>query len=161
MVSTSEAHHKKNSGLSLEEYWKMCETYIKKAHQNGIKVCGTVSTIWGCPIAGPTELKHAVEFTKRFLDLGADDIEHADHDGSASPDKVFDYFSMVLKDMPDPKRHVAHFHVTRGWGLATSRPLPGGITHFEGTMAARPARQLLVDGSPVAGTGKHITPTPA
>jgi len=30
MVSTSEAHHKKNSGLSLEEYWKMCEVYTGK-----------------------------------------------------------------------------------------------------------------------------------
>jgi len=57
MVSTSEAHHQKNSGLSLEEYWKMCEAYIPKAHDAGMKVCGTVSTIWGCPIAGPTELE--------------------------------------------------------------------------------------------------------
>ena len=77
MVSTSESHHRTNSGLSLDEYWKMCETYIPKAHEAGMKVCGTVSTIWGCPIEGPTELKKAVEFTKRWLDIGADDIEHA------------------------------------------------------------------------------------
>lgn len=31
MVSTSEAHHKKNSGLTLDEYWKMCE----EAHPQG------------------------------------------------------------------------------------------------------------------------------
>ncbi len=31
MVSTSESHHRRNSGISLEEYWKMCEKYIKKA----------------------------------------------------------------------------------------------------------------------------------
>ncbi len=80
MVSTSESHHKKNSGLSLADYWKMCEEYIPKAHDVGMKVCGTVSTIWGCPIEGPTELKKAVEFTKRWLDIGADDIEHADHE---------------------------------------------------------------------------------
>ncbi|MDH3357222.1 MAG: pyruvate carboxyltransferase, partial [Desulfobacteraceae bacterium] len=50
MVSTSESHHRTNSGLSLDEYWKMCETYIPKAHDAGMKVCGTVSTIWGCPL---------------------------------------------------------------------------------------------------------------
>ena len=50
MVSTSESHHLKNSGLSLKEYWKMAEIQIKKAHDAGIKVNGTVSTIWGCPI---------------------------------------------------------------------------------------------------------------
>ncbi|MDP6496215.1 MAG: pyruvate carboxyltransferase, partial [Dehalococcoidia bacterium] len=63
MVSTSESHHKTNSGLTLEEYWKMCEKYIPLAHEAGMKVCGTVSTIWGCPIEGPTELRRAVEFT--------------------------------------------------------------------------------------------------
>ena len=77
------SHHKKNSGLSLAEYWKMCEEFIPKAHDAGTKVCGTVSTIWGCTIECPTELKKAVEFTQRRLDIGADNIEHADHDGSA------------------------------------------------------------------------------
>lgn len=67
MVSTSESHHKVNSGLSLADYWKMCEQYIPLAHEAGIKVCGTVSTIWGCPIEGPTELAKAVDFTRRGL----------------------------------------------------------------------------------------------
>jgi len=60
MVSTSESHHLKNSGLSLKEYWKMAEIQIKKAHDAGIKVNGTVSTIWGCPIEGPTDLNKAI-----------------------------------------------------------------------------------------------------
>ena len=162
MVSTSESHHRRNSGLSLEDYWKMCEKYIQRAHDNGIKVCGTVSTIWGCPIEGPTELKKAVEFTKRYLDMGADDIEHADHDGSASPDRVYEYFSMVLDAIPDPKLHIAHFHVTRGWGLANVlASLQAGITHFESTLGGiggQPAN--FVDGSPVSGTGKYYYADP-
>ena len=163
MVSTSEAHHKKNSGISLEEYWKMCETYIPKAHDAGMKVCGTVSTIWGCPIAGPTELKAAVDFTRRWLDIGADDIEHADHDGSAPPDKVYEYFSMILDALPDPALHVAHFHTTRGWGLANVlAALQAGITHFESTLGGlggQPAN--FVDGVPVAGTGDYYYSDPS
>jgi hydroxymethylglutaryl-CoA lyase len=162
MVSTSESHHRRNSGVSLEEYWKMCEKYIKKAHEAGVKVNGTVSTIWGCPIEGPTELKKAVEFTKRFLDIGADDIEHADHDGSAPPNKVYEYFSMVLDAIPDPKLHIAHFHVTRGWGLANVlAALQAGITHFESTIGGtggQPAN--FVDDCPVAGTGKYYYTDP-
>lgn len=114
MVSTSPSHMYKNSGLDHKGYWKMTEECIKKAHDAGIKVNGTVSTIWGCPIEGPTELKKAVEFTRRYLELGADDIEHADHDGSAPPNKVYEYFSMVLDAIPNPDLHIAHFHVTRG-----------------------------------------------
>jgi hydroxymethylglutaryl-CoA lyase len=162
MVSTSESHHRRNSGTSLEEYWKMCEKYIRKAHDSGMKVCGTVSTIWGCPIEGPTELIKAVEFTKRYLDMGADDIEHADHDGSASPDRVYEYFSMVLDAIPDPKLHIAHFHVTRGWALANVlASLQAGITHFESTLGGiggQPAN--FVDGSPVSGTGKYYYADP-
>ena len=157
MVSTSEAHHKKNSGLTLEEYWKMSEEYIKKAHDAGIKVNGTVSTIWGCPISGPTEMSKAIEFTKRWLDIGADDIEHADHDGSASPDRVYNYYSMLLDALPDTSLHIAHFHTTRGWGLANVlAALQAGITRYEATfggIGGQPAN--FVSGVPVSGTGKY------
>jgi len=162
MVSTSESHHRTNSGLSLSEYWRMCETYIPRARDAGMKVCGTVSTIWGCPIEGPTELKKAVEFTKQWLDIGADDIEHADHDGSAPPNKVYEYFSMILDDIPDPTKHLAHFHVTRGWGLANVlAALQAGITHFESTMGGtggQPAN--FIDGVPVPGTGEYYYKDP-
>ncbi|MDI6797082.1 MAG: pyruvate carboxyltransferase [Desulfatibacillaceae bacterium] len=163
MVSTSESHHRTNSGISLAEYWKMCEDIIPKAHEVGLKVCGTVSTIWGCPIEGPTELKKALEFTKRWLDIGADDIEHADHDGSAPPDKVYEYFSMVLDALPNPDLHIAHFHMTRGWGLANVlAALQAGITHFEGTLGGiggQPAN--FVDGVPVGGTGAYYYADPS
>ena len=163
MVSTSESHHRVNSGLSLADYWKMCEQYIPLAHEAGMKVCGTVSTIWGCPIEGPTELAKAVEFTRRWLDIGADDIEHADHDGSAPPHKVYEYFSMILEAIPDPGKHLAHFHVTRGWGLANVlAALNAGITHFESTLGGiggQPAN--FVDGVPVAGTGEYYYQDPS
>ncbi|MCX7822641.1 MAG: hypothetical protein N2260_04255 [Syntrophobacterales bacterium] len=157
MVSTSEAHHKTNSGTTLAEYWKMCEEWFPKAKDAGLKINGTVSTIWGCPITGRTEMKTAIEFTKRWLDMGADDVEHADHDGSASPDRVYEYFSMVLDAIPDPTKHIAHFHTTRGWGLANVlAALLAGITHFESTMGGiggQPAN--FVDGVPVGGTGEY------
>ncbi|MDO8473243.1 MAG: pyruvate carboxyltransferase [Dehalococcoidia bacterium] len=162
MVSTSASHHKANSGISLDEYWAMAERYIPLAHDVGMKVCGTVSTIWGCPIEGPTELKKAVEFSERWLKIGADDIEHADHDGSAPPNKVFEYFSMVLDRMPNTDLHIGHFHVSRGWGLANVlAAMQAGIDIFEGTfggIGGQPAN--FVDGSPVAGTGKYYYDDP-
>ncbi|MCP4220704.1 MAG: pyruvate carboxyltransferase [bacterium] len=163
MVSTSEAHHARNSGSTLDEYWKMSEEYIKKAHDAGLKVNGTVSTIWGCPIDGPTELSKAVEFTKRWLEIGADDVEHADHDGSASPDRVYDYFSMIMDAIPDPSKHIAHFHSTRGWGSANLlAALQAGITHYESTMGGiggQPAN--FVSGVPVKGTGAYYYNDPS
>jgi len=163
MVSTSEAHHKKNSGLSLNDYWKMSEEWIKKANDAGMKVNGTVSTIWGCPITGPTEMSKAVEFSQRWLDIGAADVEHADHDGSASPDRVYKYFSMLMDAIPDPSKHIVHFHTTRGWGLANVlAALQAGMTHYEATLGGiggQPAN--FVDGVPVSGTGAYYYKDPS
>jgi len=157
MVSTSESHHRKNSGLSLKEYWKMAESYIKKAKDCGIRVNGTVSTIWGCPIEGPTDLNKAIAYTKRWFDIGVDDVEHADHDGSASPDRVYRYYSMLQEKVGMTEKQIVHFHTTRGWGMANVlAALLTGMTHYESTMGGiggQPAN--FVSGVPVAGTGSY------
>jgi hydroxymethylglutaryl-CoA lyase len=163
MVSTDEEHHYANSGATLPEYWKEAERSIKKARDAGIKVCGTVSTIWGSPITGPTRMEDAIEFTRRWLDIGAHDIEHADHDGSATPEDVYRYFCMVLDALPNPELHVAHFHVTRGWGLANVyATLQAGIEIYEGTLGGiggQPANFL--DDTPVEGTGAYYYRNPS
>jgi hydroxymethylglutaryl-CoA lyase len=162
MVSTDEEHHFANSGTTLPAYWKEAERCIKKCKEVGIKMCGTVSTIWGSPISGPTRLEDAIEFTKRWLSIGADDIEHADHDGSAPPDQVYRYFSMLLDAIPNPELHVAHFHVSRGWGLANVlAALQAGAEIFEGTLGGiggQPANFL--DRTPVPGTGAYYYKDP-
>jgi hydroxymethylglutaryl-CoA lyase len=157
MVSTDEEHHFANSGTTLPVYWDEAKRCIEKAADVGIKMNGTVSTIWGSPISGPTQLEAAVEFTKRWLEIGAADIEHADHDGSAPPNQVYKYYSMIMEALPDPKLHVAHFHVTRGWGTANClAALQAGIQIFEATLGGlggQPANFL--DRVPVSGTGAY------
>jgi hydroxymethylglutaryl-CoA lyase len=162
MVSTEEQHHFANSGTSLPDYWKECERSIRKCRDAGMKMCGTVSTIWGSPIAGATELKDAVEFTKRWLEIGASDIEHADHDGSASAPEVYRYFSMILDEIPDTRLHIAHFHETKRVASASVlAALQAGIDHFEATlggMGGQPANFL--DDRPVPGTGDYYYEDP-
>ena len=157
MVSTSESHQYKNSGLNLDDYWAMSEKYVKAARDAGLKVNGTVSTIWGCPIEGPTDMGTAIEFTKRWLSIGATDVEHADHDGSASPDRIYAYFSRLLDAVPDPHKHIVHLHTTRGWGLANVlAALQAGMANFESTLGGiggQPAN--FVDRVPVSGTGDY------
>ena len=113
MVSTDEAHHRVNAGMSLDDYFEMSGRCIQKTHEAGMKMCGTVSTIFGSPMRGTrvTDLAQAVEFSKRYLELGADYIEQADHDGSADPQRVHEYFSMIFDPeimgaWADPKYHL-------------------------------------------------------
>jgi hydroxymethylglutaryl-CoA lyase len=162
MVSTEEEHHFANSGTTLPDYWKEAERCIQKCHDAGIKMCGTVSTIWGSPIGGATRLEDAVEFTKRWLEIGADDIEHADHDGSASAPEVYRYFSMILDEIPDTRLHIAHFHETKRVASASVlAALQAGIAYFEATlggMGGQPANFL--DDTPVPGTGEYYYDDP-
>ena len=162
MVSTEEEHHFANSGTTLPDYWAEAERCIKKCNDAGIKMCGTVSTIWGSPIGGATDLKDAVEFTKRFLEIGAHDIEHADHDGSASAPDVYRYFSMILDEIPNPEYHIAHFHETKRVASASVlAALQAGITIFEGTLGGlggQPANFL--DDCPTKGTGEYYYDDP-
>ncbi len=162
MVSTDEEHHFANSGTTLPEYWKEAERCIKKATDAGIEVNGTVSTIWGSPISGPTKMEDAIAFTRRWLDIGAVDVEHADHDGSAPPNQTYRYFSMLLDAIPEPEKHLAHFHVTRGWGLANVlAALQAGIYIFESTMGGiggQPAN--FMDDCPIPGTGSYYYKDP-
>ncbi|MBW1777808.1 MAG: pyruvate carboxyltransferase [Deltaproteobacteria bacterium] len=162
MVSTEEEHHYANSSTTLPEYWKEAERCIKKCTDAGMKMCGTVSTIWGSPIGGATRLEDAVEFTKRWLSIGASDIEHADHDGSASAPEVYRYYSMILDEIPDTRLHIAHFHETKRMASASVlAALQAGITHFEATfggLGGQPSNFL--DDCPVKGTGEYYYDDP-
>jgi len=162
MVSTEEQHHYANSGTTLPEYWKEAERCADKCRDAGIHLCGTVSTIWGSPIGGATDLRDAVEFTKRWLQIGAHDIEHADHDGSASAPEVYRYFSMILDEIPDSRLHIAHFHETKRIASASVlAALQAGICHFEATlggMGGQPANFL--DDCPTRGTGDYYYEDP-
>ena len=162
MVSTEEEHHFANSGTTLPDYWREAERCCRKCSDAGLKMCGTVSTIWGSPIAGATDLKDAVEFTKRWLEIGATDIEHADHDGSASAPEVYRYFSMILDAIPDTRLHIAHFHETkRVVSASVLAALQAGITQFEATLGGlggQPANFL--DDCPVPGTGEYYYKDP-
>jgi hydroxymethylglutaryl-CoA lyase len=157
MVSTDEEHHWANSMTTLPEYWEEAKLCIEKCHEVNIRVCGVVSTIWGSPISGPTRLEDSLEFTRRWLSIGADDIEHADHDGSAPPNQVYRYYSMILNDLPNTDLHVAHFHVTRGWGPANVlAALHAGVDLFEGVLGGIGGQPTnFIDRIPVRGTGEY------
>ena len=162
MVSTDPEHHFANSGTTLSQYWREAERCIAKARDAGIKMCGTVSTIWGSPISGATKMEDAVEFTKRWFSIGAHDIEHADHDGSANAADVYRYCSMVLDAMPNPEAHLLHLHETKR--VASSSilaSLMAGFTRFEGTLGGlggQPANFL--DDCPIRGTGDYYYEDP-
>lgn len=157
-VATSEAYARKNMNRSRAELLAEAKEHVRQLHSAGIpKVCANVGTIFGCPIQGSVPLDIAYEFTGRLFDMGFDEVEHSDPEGTATPDKIHEYFSNILARWPDPSRHIFHAHDVRGAGmLSYFAAMDEGITHFEcalGGTGGQPANQL--DGVPVKGTGSY------
>ena len=173
MVSTCPEHMKANSGKNHDQYFAMSEQVIRAAHERGMVVNGTVSTIWGSPFEAfnkqysmAEKLDIAVAFVKRYLDCGADDIELADHDGSVTDHhEAYAFFSRVLdaeemgtgpdgRDYADPKLYIAHFHPKHMASALrnAAAALKAGIIRFESCMSGiggQPAN--TVDGVPIEG----------
>ena len=157
MASTSHAHMKKNAGKDHPTYRADSEIVIGELRDAGFEVCGTVSTIWGCPVTqSATDLDWAVELTDIFLRMGASDIEHADHDGQGKPVAVYDYFARIMDKFPNPDLHVAHFHVTRGFGLANVyAAMQAGITRIEATFGGIGGQPASYMDRTHKGTGEY------
>jgi hydroxymethylglutaryl-CoA lyase len=156
VLPASEKLNKIVLGLNYSETWQWIAETVKIAHELEMKVNVFLTGIFSPP--DPEEKKvnlmdRALEFVERLLDLGVDDIEHPDHLGESSPDKVYTYFTSVLEKYPDPNIHLFHVHDARGLGLACYfAAMQAGVTRFESTLGGLggwPAN--FVDGSPVPG----------
>jgi hydroxymethylglutaryl-CoA lyase len=160
MVSTSESHCNRNMGKSSKELLKLVKEWVKLAHSAGMKFCGCVGTVFGCPIEGPIPIKRAIEFADQLIEAGVDSVMYGDTTGEGTPDRAFDFYSEIMQQYPDVI-HIAHFHDSRGWGPANCfAALQAGITNFDsslGGIGGQPASML--DRVPVPGTGKLYTPS--
>lgn len=146
----------KNSGLTHKEYWEMAEKYIKFIHDAGIRVTGRLAI----DLVNEFDFKKNInEFTRRWFDIGADQVCHADHSGMATVEKIKKYFGMVLNEVPDSTKHIAHFHqrATAPFGiLSLYGAMQEGVSQYELSLlglGGQPAN--FIDGHPIAGTGKY------
>lgn len=156
ILPASEKLNKIVLGLSYEETWQWIKETVVAAHGLGMKVNIFLTGIFSPPDVEERDVDlvgRALEFMDRLLQLGVDDIEHPDHLGEATPDRVYGYFARVFEVFPDPSLHVFHVHDARGLGLACYyAAMEAGICRFETTLGGLggwPAN--FVDGIPVSG----------
>ena len=157
-LATSASYAKKNMNRTHEELFEEAEELVQMLHEGGIKrVAGNVGTIWGYPIEGKMPLEKAYEFSERIFSMGFDEIEHADTEGTATPEETARYCAEIMRRWPDPSMHVLHIHDVNGMGLACYyAAMAQGICQFEGALGGiggQPANKL--DGVPVRGTGAY------
>jgi hydroxymethylglutaryl-CoA lyase len=94
-----------------------------------------VSTAFGCTIQGRVDPGEVVRLVQAVLDAGVDCVGLADTVGYADPAMVSSLFEKVLRVAGD-RLNCAHFHDTRGLGLANCyAALQMGITRFDASIA--------------------------
>lgn len=76
-----------------------------------------ISTAFGCTLQGRVEPTQVLRLVRAVLDAGADRVSLADTVGFADPAMVRELFDLVLP-AAGGRLHGAHFHDTRGLGLA-------------------------------------------
>lgn len=130
-LSASESHSKKNINKSTEEALQIAEEVIKEAVGMGMKIRVIISTVFGCPFDGSTDIEKVLKISKTLLKAGAYQAMLADTTGVANPKQVTEVVSFLAEEIELDKMGV-HFHDTRGSGLANAlAALSCGITSFD------------------------------
>src|SRR5262245_16200256 len=130
-LSASETHNRENVNCSIEESLADLEGTIAAAREAGLRCEGVISTSFGCPYEGEVPPDRVFEIAGKLVGFGCEEIAFGDTTGMANPRQVREFFADALGRLPGVEL-TAHFHNTRGQGLANVlAALERGIDSFE------------------------------
>lgn len=116
-TAASEAFNRRNINAGIDESIERFRPVLARAHADGVKVRGYVSTVLGCPYQGEVPLADVVRVARRLHGLGCYEISLGDTIGVGTPRKARAMLAAVGADVPMTALAV-HFHDTYGQALA-------------------------------------------
>ncbi len=130
-VSASETHNRKNVNRSIEESLAGLERTLAAAGEAGLRCEGVISTSFGCPYEGEVPPQRVFEIAARLAAAGCAEVGFGDTTGMANPRQVAEFFAAARERLGGVEL-TAHFHNTRGQGLANVvAALEQGVDSFE------------------------------
>ncbi len=131
-LSASETHNQKNVGRPVAESLDGLRRTFARARAEGLRCEGVISTSFGCPYEGQVAVGRVLEIAAELIDAGAQEIGFGDTTGMANPLGVRALFDAARAELGDGVQLTAHFHNTRGQGLANVlAALEAGVESFE------------------------------
>ena len=131
-LSASESHNRRNVNRSVEESLTGLERVLARARAEGLRCEGVISTSFGCPYEGQVAPARVLEIASRLRAAGAEEIGFGDTTGMANPLQVRSFFADARASLGEDVELTAHFHNTRGQGLANVlAALEAGVESFE------------------------------
>ena len=139
VVSASEGHSRRNIRRSTQDAMKdfqaISDLRRSRTEWQGVRLGGCVATAFGCTIDGPIDPDIVIRLVDQYVEHGADEIMIADTVGFADPAHVKELFSRLDSHLHHASV-AAHFHDTRGLGLANVvAALDAGVRRFDSSLA--------------------------
>jgi len=130
-LSASETHNRHNVNRSVEESLSGLEGTLARAGEEGLRREGVIATSFGCPYEGEVAPERVFEIAGRLAAAGCEEVGFGDTTGMANPRQVHEFFAAARERLRGVEL-TAHFHNTRGQGLANLvAALEEGVESFE------------------------------
>jgi hydroxymethylglutaryl-CoA lyase len=131
-LSASETHNRENVNRSIEESLAGLERVLGRARGEGLRCEGVISVAFGCPYEGHVPPERVFAIARRLIEAGAQEIGFGDTTGMANPVQVREFFPAARAALGEGVELTAHFHNTRGQGLANVyAAYEAGVRSFE------------------------------
>jgi hydroxymethylglutaryl-CoA lyase len=131
-VSASRQHSESNVRMTPEQMVEEVRKCAQYPHP-GVEIEGAVSTAFGCTMQGVVPDDDVVRIASALAQF-CDGVALADTVGYANPAQVKRIFRRVKNEIGD-KLEGAHFHNTRGLGLANAlAAYEEGVRHFDSSL---------------------------
>lgn len=139
VMSVSRTHNLKNVRRereeSLADFRRIAELLRALPENSRPQLLGGLSSALGCGYEGHVPLDDVRHWAVAYAEAGADEIMIADTVGYADPAHVKEAF-LAVKSEVSPIPVSAHFHDTRGLGLANvAAALECGVRRFDASLA--------------------------
>jgi hydroxymethylglutaryl-CoA lyase len=130
-LSASETHNQHNVNRSVADSLAGLEPTLRRAGEAGLRREGVIATSFGCPYEGEVPLERVFEIAERLAAAGCEEVGFGDTTGMANPRQVHEFFAAARERLAGVEL-TAHFHNTRGQGLANVvAALEEGVQSFE------------------------------
>ena len=130
-LSASETHNRRNVNRTVGESLGALERLIPAVRDAGLRAGAVIATSFGCPYEGPVSQERVLELAQRLAAAGAQELGFGDTTGMANPRQVHAFFAAAARRIGGIEL-TAHFHNTRGQGLANClAALEAGVSSFE------------------------------
>jgi len=134
VVSAADGHSRANVGRSSAEATAQIPEIVAIAHDSDVTVEVIIATAWDCPFDGPTSPQRVLDVVSAAVDAGADRLAIADTIGTATPRRVADLIDRLRPRIAAVPLG-AHFHNTRGAGLASAyAAVSAGVTRLDASI---------------------------